>query len=195
MKDFLFFEQKSLLVFRKLLSSSVEQGKIRTNMVSFMKYMSDQFDKNLDLYRTTMNVDDILLENVIDAKFRFLLKGTDLRHYVSFMQEIEKRLPEFDKKEGNLRVMVGIYFFYFVLVIKLVETYLGAVSTYNVTDPNNIRYKLQDIGIDNSILRYFTLLEDMRVKTIDEWLSVNIDLVEEKYYLNALSRILIILGS
>lgn len=195
MKDFLFFEQKSLLVFKKLLSSSVEQGKIKTNMISFVKYMSDQFDKNLDLYRSNMRVDDVVLENVIDAKYRFLLKGTDLRHYVTFLQELEKRLPEFNNKEGNLRVLVGIYFFYFVLVTKLVETYLGAVSTYNITDPNNIKYKLQDIGIDNSILRYFALLEDMRVKTIDEWLRANIDLVEEKYYLNALSRILIILGS
>jgi hypothetical protein len=195
MQDFYFFKEKSTLVFKKLLTSGIEQGKIKTNMVNFIKYVSDQFDKNLDLYKTTFSVDDIVLENIINPKYKFLLRGRDLRVYVAFLQELENRIGDFSKKETNLRILVGVYFLYFVLTVKLVETYLGAVSTYNVTDPKNIQYTLKDIGIDNSILRYFILLEDLRAKTIDDWLKTTITDVEDLYYMTALNRILIILGS
>jgi hypothetical protein len=124
-----------------------------------------------------------------------LVKGVDLKSSVTFLKELEQRVPDFKGKEGNLRAVIGFYFLYYMVVIRIVETFLGALTTYNVADPNNIQYTLKDIGIDASILRYFASFDDLKIKTIDEWLALDIDAVEDKYYVLALKRIFAILGA
>jgi len=196
MKDFLFFESKATILFKKFSTSGTDFGILKTNINSFLKYMNSEFPKNLDLYKTSVDVDNISLENVIDPKYKFLFRGTEFRHIVQFLMELEGRIKDFDKKEVNLRTVISFYFLYYVLVVKLVETYLGAIATYNVNDPSNpSKYTLRDIGIDSSVLRYFASLEDLRTKTIDDWLALDIDAINDRYYVQALKRIFAILGS
>lgn len=194
MKDFLFFETKTNLIFKKLVASGIDFDKYKVNINVFLKYMSTDFKDNLELYKTSLNIEDIKLENIIDAKYRFILRGVELKNTVIFLTELETRLKDFKGKELNLKMLVSIYFLYYVTIVKLVETYLGAISTYNVTDPNNINYTLRDIGIDNSVLKYYALFEDLRQKNIDEWIKLDIDAVEDRYITSAIKRILTILG-
>ena len=195
MKDFVYYTDKSTLLFRKFISSGVNFDLLKPNIVSFLTYVEGDYAKNLALYRTTLDIDSIVLENVIDAKYRFLMRGIDLKHYVSFLTELHTRVADFEKKEINLRLLLGIYLLQFMVTIKIVETFLGALATYNVTDPNNLQYKLSDIGIDSSVLRYFMSFDKMREKTIDDWSAMSLDATEDKYMVKALKRIYTILAS
>ena len=195
MQQFKFFEDKSTKIIRKIITSGSDLGRIKPNMMNFMRYMSSDFDSNMKRYDSDVNISSINLDTIIDVRFRFLLKGVELKKYVSFIQELHSRMGDFKGKEGNLRVVIGIYFLYYVLVIKIVEIYLGAISTYIKSDKNAIKYNLKDIGIDNKILKHFIGLGDLRTKTIDEWLSLDLDAVEERYIMSALRRILIVLGA
>jgi hypothetical protein len=195
MKDFLYFESKATLIFKKLVASGVDFDKYKVHVNAFLKYMSSDFKTNLELYKTTFDVESIQLETIISPKYKFLFKGIELRNAVLFLNDLETRIADFKTKETVLKTLVGTYFLYYVVICKLVETYLSALSTYNVVDPHNIKYTLVDIGIDNSILRYYVVFEDLRQKTIDEWLKVSIDAVEERYIASATKRILMILGA
>jgi hypothetical protein len=158
--------------------------------------MNKGFKSNMDMYKISIpNLLDIKLENIIDAKYKFLLRGVDLKHTILFLTELETRIKDFEKKPTNLKLLVGTYFLQYVTITKIIEAYLGAISTYNVLDPNNINYTLRDIGIDSSILKYYSMFEDLRQKTIDDWLNLNIDVMEERYITSAFKRILVILGA
>jgi hypothetical protein len=196
MKDFLYFKDKMYLSYKSFVSSGVDFEKYRPNALEFIKYMGSDFDNNMKLYSSVIDMDSIQLENIIDAKYKFMFKGPELRNVVEFIQEVHKRLEDFKGKETNLKVMLGFYLIYFVIITKLVETYLSAVSTYNVDSSTDITtaYKLKDLGIDTTVLKYYVNFEDLRTKTIDEWLKVKIEPIEERFIGSAIKRILMILG-
>ena len=196
MNEYLYYESKATLIFKKIAASGVDFDKYKVNVTAFLNYMNKGFKNNMDMYKISIpNLLDIKLENIIDAKYKFLLRGIDLKHTILFLTELETRIKDFEKKPTNLKLLVGTYFLQYVIITKIVEAYLGAVSTYNVSDPNNINYTLRDIGIDSSILKYYLMFEDLRQKTIDDWLNLSIDAMEEQYITSAFKRILVILGA
>lgn len=197
MQQYLYFERKSTLLFTKIISSGIDFGKIRMSMVNFVKYVKDDYSKNMEMYKVAIpDMESINLEQVIDAKYRFMVRGKDLKAYVAFLNEVQGRMKDFKgKKDSNLKILLGMYFLYYVLIIKIVEVYFGTLASYEATPTTIGSLELKDIGIDKKILKYFEEFEEMREKTIDEWLAIEIDSVEEKYYLSALKRIFNILGS
>jgi hypothetical protein len=195
MKEFLYFENRATLLFRGIISSGVSLDKMKLGMSSFIKYVDKEFKEHLETFNVALDFNSIQLDTIIDAKYKFLLKGVELKNCVSFLQDFENRQKDFKGKDENLRALLGFYFLYYMVVVRIVETYLGALTTYNVTDPNNVKYTLKDIGIDMSVLKFFANFEDLRVKTIDDWLALNITPAEDRYFVLALKRIFAILGN
>jgi hypothetical protein len=195
MQQFKFFNEKTKIAMRKLVKSSgVDLGKMKQSVLAFLKYMDTDFESNMELYKATLDVDNINLDTIINVKYKFLLKGIELKNSVRYLKSLTARVKDFKGKESNLKVLLGIQILYYMLVVKLVEIYLGALSTYAANKQDTSNIKLKDIGIDNKILKFFAELEDLKLKTIDEWIALDISDIEENYYLSAFRRIFIILG-
>lgn len=195
MQQFKYFNEKTMLAMRKLVKSSgVDLGKMKQSVLAFLKYMDTDFETNMELYKVSVDVDNINLDNIINVKYKYLLKGIELKNFVKYINTLVSKVGDFKGKEANLKVLLGICILYYMLVVKLVEIYLGAISTYAANNQDISNIKLKDIGIDNKILKFFAELEDLKLKTIDEWIALDISDIEETYYLSAFRRIFIILG-
>jgi hypothetical protein len=158
-----------------------------------VNFAQKDFPARLQEYGKTINVNSIVLENVVDAKYKFLLKGIELREALKFVQELVSRMDEFKGKDNSLIVVVGFYALYYSIILKLVDVYLGAVAAFNAAGSTNT-YSLNDVGIDESILRYYRLMENIREKTVDEWIAIDCTDVEERYISSATKRILMLFG-
>jgi hypothetical protein len=180
--------------FKKIVNSGVDLDKCKPNIKAFINYVTGDFETQMNLYKGVINVDSIKLENLVSTKYLHLVRGTYLRDTTSFVEEIVKRVDEFKGNEPALRVMIEFYALYFVIVVKLVDVYLGSISAFSVTDPNYMNYKFDDIGIDDSVLRYYKLIEDIKQKTINEWKVAKISDTEERYLSSAIKRILLMFG-
>lgn len=193
LKDFLYFNEYMSKEFLKILQSSVDLNLFEKHVRSMVNFAQKDFPARLQEYGKTINVNSIVLENVVDAKYKFLLKGIELREALKFVQELVSRMDEFKGKDNSLIVVVGFYALYYSIILKLVDVYLGAVAAFNAAGSTNT-YSLNDVGIDESILRYYRLMENIREKTVDEWIAIDCTDVEERYISSATKRILMLFG-
>jgi hypothetical protein len=194
MKEFLVFNDKMLIDMKKVLTSGAEIEKFKKNLTALLKYVDGDFKTQIDLYKGVIDVDSIVLENQIPAKYRFLVRNIDLKATYDFMREFCSRLGDFKANPNACEVCIGFYTLYYATVVKLVDIYLGACSAYNVSTTGAAIPDMNDIGIDNSILRYYSLMEDLRQKTVDEWIALNIPDDEARYISSAIKRIMLIFG-
>ena len=169
------------------------QDMLRINMffLTFTKYATKlaEYDKELDL-------NSIKLEQVFPAKYRWLVSNTSLMSSRNYLKSLENRITEFQGgKEDNLKVLVGVLFLKFVLITKIIETYCTSAVNIKKSGGNINNLTLADIGINNQILKYYQVFEDIGDKSIDEWLNMTIDPAVARYFYSSMKRILKILMS
>ena len=194
MKAYILYKDKSVKGFKKLINSGGSIfDKYRTIAVQFIHYASGDLDKKLKEYDTELDLNSINLESVFPANYKWLVSNVAMKDAREYLLSLEKRITEFEGKEDNLKMLVGILFVRFVLITKIIDTYLQmAVSLKrNGKDVSNL--DLSDIGIGKPVLKYFDNFKDLGSKTIDEWLAVNIDPTTSKYFYSSMKRILKIL--
>lgn len=194
MKDFRYFEKIMTRNFKKIVTSGIDLGKYELNLKKFIRYVDEDFQTQLDLYKDVIDIDNIVLERIINAKYKFLLKGQDLRDAASFIENLVSRLDEFKGNENTLKVLIGFYSLYYLIIVKLVDIYLGAMVSYEMSGTGTVNLDLNALGVDGSVLKYYTLIEDIREKSIDEWLNVTYTDAEERYISSAIKRIMMIFG-
>ena len=98
-------------------------------------------------------------------------------------------------KEDNLKVLVGVLFIRFVILTKIVETYCATAVNLKRAGQDVSNLSLEDIGINNQVLKYYLKFEDLGEKSIDDWLNLTIDHVAAKHFYSSMKRILKILMS
>lgn len=205
MKQFIQMVERTTPKYVSLINScSSDLGTASKGIKSFALYLKGDCKKNIDDFCSKVpDIMNVSLEGIISNQYRFLFLSADMLSLFKFIEELNTRISDFKGKETNLRVVIGFYSFYLMLVVKLVEVYAGTLVSLTLSDPYfDIKdVKLADVGIDtdgggidNSVLRNFSLMDDLRAKTIDEWITVPIDDVEERYFSSAFKRIFYILG-
>lgn len=200
MKSYLLYKEKSVKVFKKLVSSSGNLfDKYRPMATSYIRYAGSDLDKNLVTYEEMIrsasgkDLSTINLEDIFPANYKWLIGEVSMRNSRDYILALESRLGEFQGKEDNLKLLVGVYFIKFVLVTKIVETYLASLSSFVERGVDASDVTLNKIGIGKSVLKYFDELEDLQSRTIDEWLNYKADPIECRYFYSSMKRILTIL--
>lgn len=197
MRAFVLYKDKSVKGFKKLVNSGdAIFDKYRTLATSFLRYASTDLDKNLALYDAELDINLINLEDVFPKKYKWLVSDLALKKERNYLNSVENRITEFEGgKEDNLKVLVGVLFLRFVLITKLVETYLAAASELKKGGEDVSSLSIRDIGIGNSVLKYFDVLEEYDNKSVDDWINAKIDSAAAKYFYSSMKRILSILLS
>lgn len=197
MRAFVLYKDKSVKGFKKLVNSGdAIFDKYRTLATSFLRYASTDLDKNLALYDAELDINSINLEDVFPKKYKWLVSDLALKKERNYLNFVENRITEFEGgKEDNLKVLVGVLFLRFVLITKLVETYLAAASELKKGGEDVSSLSIRDIGIGNSVLKYFDVLEEYDNKSVDDWINAKIDSAAAKYFYSSMKRILSILLS
>lgn len=196
MRAYVIYKDKSEKSFRKLINAgSGIFDSYRTLATKFIKYSGSDLDAKIAEYDKELEISSIKLEKVFPTKFRWLISDVSLRTSRNYLKSIEGRITEFQGKEDNLKILVGILFIKFVLITKLVETYCTAAISLKKNGKDVSNLTLEDIGIDNKMLKYFSDFEDLSSKSIDDWLKLNIDPVTSKHFYSSMKRMLKILMS
>lgn len=197
MRAFLVYKDKTAKGFRKLTNSgSGIFDKYRTLAVSFLRYTISDLDTNLAEYDQDLNLNSIRLEEVFPVKYKWLVSDVALRQSRNYLKSLETRITEFEGgKEDNLKLLVGYLFLRYVLLVKLVETYLSSASKIKKAGGRVDNLTLEEIGVTKRILKYFDGLQDLGDKSVDDWLNMNVDAVTAKHFYSSMKRILTILMS
>jgi len=196
MKAYIVYKDKSEKSFRRLINAgSGIFDSYRTLATKFIRYSGSELDARLAEYDKDLEISSIKLEKVFPVKFRWLISDVSLRTSRNYLKTLEGRITEFQGKEDNLKIMVGILFIKFVLITKLVETYCTAAISLKKEGNDVSNLNLEDIGIDNQLLKYFKDFEDLSSKSIDDWLNITVDQVTAKHFYSSMKRMLKILMS
>lgn len=198
MRAYLIYKDKSLKGFKKLVNSGNSIfDKYRALASSFIRYAGSDLDKKINEYSTVIDVNAINLESVFPTNYRWLVSNKALKDYRSYLENLEDRITEFEGgKEDNLKIAVGVLFVRFVLITKIVETYLEAAVSLKKNGKDISNLTLDNIGIGKSVLKYFQDLNTLGSKTVDDWLNYKADPVTAKYFYSSMKRILsILIGS
>lgn len=193
MKTYLLYKDRSARVFKRMAVGGQVFDKYRSLASSFIRYAGSDLDSNLALYGNTIDIENLKLENVFPPTYRWMVRDIELRSSKDYLENLESRVLEFQGKEENLKILVGVLFIKFVLITKLVETYLASVVSLKENGVDISKVGMEDIGIGKTTLKYFDELAEISSKTIDEWLNYKADPVESKYFFSAMKRILTIL--
>ena len=192
------YKDKSLKGFKKLINSGNSIfDKYRSVAVSFIRYAGSDLDVNLSTYDKILGgIDNIRLEKIFPTKYKWLVSSVSLKDSSDYLKSLEDRITEFEGKEDNLKLLVGILFMKFVLITKIVETYLFALSEMKKSNPALDIYHIDlgDIGIGKPILKYFDCIEELSTKTLEDWLNYKADPATCKYFYSSMKRILTILS-
>ena len=132
MKSYILYKDKSIKGFKRLLNSGGSIfDKYRPLAVSFIRYASNDLDKNFAIYDDTLGgVDNINLEDIFPKKYKWLVSNTAFKNLRDYLNSVEDRITEFEGgKEDNLKVLVGYLFVRLVIVTKIVDTYLATASS------------------------------------------------------------------
>ena len=198
MKAYILYKDKSVKGFKKLVNSGNSIfDKYRSLAVSFIRYAGSDLDVNLSTYDKILGgIDNIKLENVFPTKYKWLVSDVSLKNSREYLKSLEDRITEFEGKEDNLKLVVGVLFTKFVLITQIVETYLLALSEMksNNTSTDISKIDLTYIGIGKNVLKYFDVLADLSSKTLDDWLNYKADPATCKYFYSSMKRILSILS-
>lgn len=81
----------------------------------------------------------------------------------------------------------------FVLITKVVETYLEAAATLKSAGQDISSLDLASIGIGKQVLKYFDDFEVLGTKSIDDWLKYKSDPATARYFSSSMKRILSIM--
>ncbi len=195
MRAYIVYKDKSVKGFKRLINSGNSIfDKYRTLATQFIRYAGSDLDANLSAYDAILDINTINLESVFPTKYRWLVSNKALKDSREYLESLESRITEFGGgKEDNLKILVGILFVRFVLVTKLVETYLEAAASLKKSGADVSTLTLNDIGIGKSILKYFDDFQDLGSKTLDDWINYNADPVTAKYFYSSMKRILSVL--
>lgn len=197
MRAYVYYKDKSVIGFKRLVNSGGGIfDKYRTLAVSFIKYAGNDLDKNLAVYDSILDINSIRLEDIFPKKYKWFVSDIALKGLREYLKSIEKRITEFEGgKEDNLKLMVGILFLRFVLLTKIVETYLTVASEMKKSGQDISNLTLNDVGIGKSLLKYFDVFHDYELKSVDDWLNGNIDTATAHYFYSSMKRIMSILTS
>lgn len=196
MRSYVLYKDKSVKGFKKLVNTGNGIfGKYRSMASSFIRYAGSDLDKKLSRYDSVLNLNSITLESVFPTKYRWLISNVSLKNSWHYLNSIEDRIQDFnsDELKENLKVMVGILFMKFVLITKVVETYLEAAATLKSAGHDVSNLTLADIGIGKQVLKYFDDFEVLASKSIDDWLQYKMDPATARYFGSSMKRILSIM--
>ena len=194
MRAYILYKDKSVKEFKRLMTSGGQVfDKYRALATSFLRYAGGDLDKNLADYDAVFDLNSINLESVFPASYKWLVSNVSLKNLREYLESVEKRITEFDGKEDNLKILVGMLFLRFVLLTKIIETYLSVVGEIAKSGYDISQLGLRDIGIGKSVLKYFDTLQDFDTKTVDDWLNYKVDAGTAKYFYSSMKRILSIL--
>ena len=194
MRAYLLYKDKSIIGFKRIMNSGGGVfDKYRAQATSFIRYASDDLDKNIALYSGNIAIEDVNLEQIFPIKYKWLVGDVSLKNAREYIIFLNQRISDFQGREDNLKLLCGVLFIKFVLLTKIVETYLASASSLKTNGVDVTNLKLGDIGIGNTTLMYFDDLQALNEKTIDEWIAYKADPVEAKYFYSAMKRILTIL--
>ena len=195
MRAYILYKDKSVKGFKKLINSGNSIfDKYRTLATSFIRYAGSDLDTNLSSYDAVLDINGINLEQVFPAKYRWLVSNSALKNSRDYLISLENRITEFEGgKEDNLKILVGLLFVKFVLITKLVETYLEAATALKKSGADVSNLTLEDIGIGKSVLKYFDDFQELGSKTLDDWLKYKSDPVTAKYFYSSMKRVLAVL--
>lgn len=196
MRAYILYKDKTVKGFRRLINSGGGVfDRYRTFAVSFLRYAHSDLDKVLAEYDNTIGIDNIRLEQVFPTKYRWFVSDVSLRTSRKYLETLEDRITEFQGKEDNLKVLVGLLFLKFVLITKLVEVYCASLESLKLRGGDISNVGLEDIGINNQVLKNYILFQDLGEKSIDDWINMTIDPTTAKYFYSSMKRILKILLS
>lgn len=197
MRAYVYYKDKSIIGFKRLVNSGGGIfDKYRTLAVSFIKYAGNDLDKNLAVYDAELDINSIRLEDIFPKNYKWFVSDVALKGLRGYLKSIEGRITEFEGgKEDNLKIMVGILFLRFVLLTKIVETYLTVASEMKKNGQDISNLTLKDIGIGKSLLKFFDVFHDYELKSVDDWLNGKIDVATANYFYSSMKRILTILTS
>lgn len=197
MRAYLVYKDKTVKGFRGLINAGGGIfDKYRTLAVSFIRYANSDLDSKLAEYSKDLDIDNIRLESVFPTKYRWFVSDVSFRTSRQYLKSIEERITEFQGgKEDNLKILVGILFLRFVLITKLVEMYCSSAINIKRAGGDIEDLTLEDIGINNQILKHYIKFEDIGAKSIDDWLNMKVDPTAAKHFYSSMKRILKILMS
>lgn len=196
MRAYVLYKDKSVKGFKRLMVSGGSSlfDKYKSMANSFIRYAGSDLDENLSSYDAVLDLNSINLEQVFPTEYRWLVSNQALKNSREYLETLETRITEFEGgKEDNLKMLVGVLFVRFVLVTKIVETYLAVATAMKKNGKDVSNLKLVDVGIGKSVLKYFDGMEDLCSKTIDEWLNYDADVVVAKYFYSSMKRVLSVL--
>ncbi len=194
MKAYLLYKDKSIKEFKKLINTGGGVfDKYRMMAVAFIRYARSGLDENLARYGESIDLSSIQLEKVFPANYKWFVKNMKLVELRKYIKEVNSRADEFQGKEDNLKVMVGVHFLRFVLLTKLVESYLSVAASMASAGMDVSTFTLQKAGIGKAVLKYLNDFEDYDSKTIDDWKNASIDSGTAKYFYSSMKRIMTIL--
>ena len=197
MRAYLVYKDKTVKGFRRLINAGGGVfDKYRTLAVTFIRYANSDLDGKLAEYESEINLSNIKLEQVFPTKYRWFVSDVAFRTSRQYLKSLEERITEFQGgKEDNLKILVGILFLRFVLITKLVETYCSSAVNIKRAGGNIDNLELEDIGINNQILKHYLVFQDLGEKSIDDWLNMTVDPTAAKHFYSSMKRILKILIS
>lgn len=195
MKSYILYKDKSLKRFKRLLNSGGSIfDKYRSLAVSFIRYASDDLDKNFAIYDDTLGgVDNINLEDIFPKNYKWLVSDKAFKNLRDYLNSVEDRITEFEGgKEDNLKVLVGYLFVRLVIVTKIVDTYLATASSMKESGMR-VSKDITGIGIGKTTLKYLDVLQELQDKTVDDWLALNLDFATANYFYSSMKRVMSIL--
>ena len=197
MRAYLVYKDKTAKGFRNLINAGGGIfDKYRTLAVSFIRYANSELDSKLAEYDSELDINSIRLEDVFPTKYRWFVSDVSFRTSRDYLKSLEERITEFSGgKEDNLKILVGILFLRFVVITKLIETYCSSAVNIKNSGGSIQNLTLEDIGINNQILKHYIKFEDIGEKSIDDWINMKVDVTAAKHFYSSMKRILKILMS
>lgn len=196
MRSYILYKDKSVKGFKRLANAGNGVfGKYRSMASSFIRYAGSDLDKKLSQYDSILDLNSISLETVFPTKYRWLISNISLKNSWEYLNSLEDRITEFnsDDLKENLKILVGVLFMKFVLITKVVETYLEAAATLKSAGQDISSLDLASIGIGKQVLKYFDDFEVLGTKSIDDWLKYKSDPATARYFSSSMKRILSIM--
>lgn len=195
MRAYLLYKDKSVKGFKRLMTGGgAVFDKYKAMAVSFIRYAGSDLDKKFAEYDTVIDLNSIHLEDIFPKKYKWLVSDMALKTLREYTKNLNDRSTEFQGgKEDSFKIVVGLTFLRFVLVTKIVETYLDTIVDMKENNLPIDNIDLADIGIGKQVLKYFDILQELDAKTVDDWINYKADSATAGYFYSSMKRILSIL--
>lgn len=195
MQSYKTYVKNSVEGFRRLANTDSQIfDRYKSLAIPYLKEYKSSYKDRIDKYKD-MGISRI--ETVFPAKYKWLVSDVNLEALSEVLDNLEDNITDFEGKEDNLKVYVGILFLRFVIVNTMVETLFEAyeVMLEDDTDTNSTVRKVRDSVFSKRLMKYLDPLEDLCSKTRDEWLNCEIDSSTARYFYSTAKRVLSILDN